>query len=273
MITLEYAESDLRWIESTVAKLRANKKAKRDAFSLPFTSSTVVDDMRHVLENGDSWYESLRANECKASSEYCGCSKPRHVRDPERNPERNMLYDEAEYQPLSKFEQDSDRILKKDPRSVNYNSEIKLKISEKMQNLGYSSALPSDLYGKVAKTPAKPVEIPVPNREEQFPNMNLFKRDPGELKRTKRSTGDTNFEKYAKTYKIESHPSLTINGEEIRNPRNTTAAATEDLVEQIKSLHDRLEGSSYIEESEADEELIYPEIEQEEVIRESRNSR
>lgn len=217
--------------------------------------------------HGDDWYSALRAKECKASSDYCWAKDheesritPRNADD--MNEEQNSLYDEAENEPLSKYEQA--RKSPKKGRSVNAGREIKLKISNKMFKQGLSSALPSDMYGDAPVRSSLPiVEVP---EEEPVPNLNMFKRDANEsnfveyeeLQRSKRS-----IEKNAKKYAIQSHPKVTVDGKVVhgKDPKQI-----EEVVKEVYEMKAKLDNS--VELSNYDEL-----VDESAVIRESRNSK
>lgn len=252
LTALENADPDLRWIETTVSKLRTRqvKQIKRDAFSSPF--NTKNNNVHFILDTGDDWYDKLRKKECEVGK--CCSFVPSYVEinNPESNSEENTLYDEAEYQPLSKFEQDPNWKLKKEktrpnPRSLDPAKEVKLRISTKMQNRGLSAALPSDMYSdephkQTIRMQVDDIKEPESQRsEEPIPNLNVFKRDPNisqmDLIRTKRTDHATN-EK-----------------ELIKKPENPAKNETnpEELVREIKILNMKLTNS---EEFDDDQEAI-----------------
>lgn len=266
---IEDAQPDLQWIQDTVTELRQSKRiVRQDLLDSRFGVFEQNELDLELLNTGDSWYKNFREKECETSKNnhgYCSASNPVNF-DPwteipvtdfsiinDHNfmdndfymKSKNMrdLYEESEFQKLSKFEQEeSEPIISDVPEEkiqtvrhvFNPESEIKLKISSKFINRGLSAVLPSGIYeqGLVYEPPSplnlesvgKRADSVLNKSPQKLPNYDVFKRNDDITKELRDELGDispeelkSEYDDVVKEFKQEREPNnlnLVVDSEE-----------------------------------------------------------
>lgn len=204
LYSVESARPDLKWIQDTASALRQGKHMfRRDLVDTPFglfdeELQNQGDEYLQLIDSGDTWYKNFRERECEASNnhqQYCydnqvptnfdsWLKESLPIESPNSNNAKN-LYEEAQYEKLSKFEQEENELapvvlddhVTQTRHVVDPLHEIKLKISQKMVNQGMSPALPSDLYAREHGSQSM-LDPEAKNRQTDLETDQKFESDP-----------------------------------------------------------------------------------------------